>query len=422
MATNKSELDRRGFFRRSGLAAAALSARSYGRVRGANHRLRIGIIGCGKIAGSHHLPKLLKMSESANVEVVAVSDVFRSRAKKFQERISKAGGRAIEKVFHQDLLEMKDLDYVVIATPEHWHHRQTLDALDAGKHVYCEKPMTHTIPEAQEVVRKVRETGLELQVGVQGMSDDSYSSANRAIRAGKLGTVVEAQMEYVRNHPLHKGPWRRGIRSDAPKPRDLDWNRWLGPAPKRPWSPHRFFEWRNYRDYSGGISTDLFIHRLTRVLKACELTFPNSVAGLGGIYIWDDGRDVPDNLEMIAEYPAVEGITNGMTLHMLGTMANKHGVEHCIRGHKATLVFTRRGWKILDQGSGKVVKTHRKTGAEDMALHHRNLQAAIRDGKALACPAELGLRGVVAVVMCNESWARRKLMTWDYRKQEMVEA
>ena len=186
--------------------------------------------------------------------------------------------------------------------------------------------------------------------------------------------------------------------------------------------PHRYFEWRNYRDYSGGISTDLFIHRLTRVLKACELTYPNSVAGLGGIYIWDDGRDVPDNLEMIAEYPAVEGITNGMTLHMLGTMANKHRVEHCIRGHKATLVFTKRGWKILDQGSGKVVETHKKTGAEDMALHHRNLQSAIRDGKALACPAELGMRGVVAVVMCNESWARRKLMTWDSEKQEMLEA
>ncbi|MCY3774550.1 MAG: Gfo/Idh/MocA family oxidoreductase, partial [Candidatus Aminicenantes bacterium] len=115
MPRNQSELNRRGFFRRTALTAAALSARSYGRVRGANHRLRIGIIGCGKIAGSHHLPKLLKMSESANVEVVAVSDVYRSRAKKFQDRISKAGGRAVEQVHHQDLLGMKDVDYVVIA-------------------------------------------------------------------------------------------------------------------------------------------------------------------------------------------------------------------------------------------------------------------------------------------------------------------
>ena len=230
MKITTKQLNRRGFLRGTGLTAAALSARSYGRVLGANQRLGIGIIGCGNMA-NHHLRKLLTMSSAANIEIVAVSDVYQTRARKFQDQIMKTGGNALEKTHYQDLLAMKEVDYAFIATPEHWHAQQTLDALDAGKHVYCEKPMTHSIAEAQQVVHKVRKTGLKMQVGVQGMSDDSYSSANQAIREGKLGRVVQAQMEYVRNYPANKGPWRTGVRPNAPKPPDLDWERWLGPAP-----------------------------------------------------------------------------------------------------------------------------------------------------------------------------------------------
>lgn len=416
----KNQLTRRSFLRTSGAVAAgvtAMSAKSYARVLGANDRLNMAIIGCGTI-GNEHVKSLLPIRKENKVEILAVCDVYDTRARQFREKIQAAGGDPKTIHDYHDVLAMKDLDYVAATVPEHWHANITLDALSAGKHIYCEKPITHTIEEAQIVVDKVKQTGLKMQVGVQGMSDDSYATAHEAIAAGKLGPVIEAQIEYCRWHPLKRGPWRsKNTDSYVDRPADLDWETWLGSAPKREWDPHRYFEWRNYKDYSGGIATDLFVHRITRLIKACGLTFPTRVVGMGGIYLWPDGRELPDNYEMLAEYPAVEGISPGMTLHVLGTMGNRHIIEHCIRGQKATLIFERKkGWRIVEEHTGKVLETHKKSGGEDIGLHHRNLQAAIRDNAPLNCPAELGQYGLVSVVMGNLSWFEKKMMTWDAQK------
>lgn len=370
----------------------------------------MGIIGCGGMAGSH-LGALLGMPR--DVEIGAVCDVFDTRARNFQDTIWRTGGNARRYHDYRELLDSETLDYVLIATPEHWHARQAIDAMDAGVHVYCEKPMTHYVDEAVAVAEKARNTGRKLQVGVQGMSDDSFESAHEAIKAGKLGPVVEAQIDYVRNYPLSRGPWRTGVSPDMPKPDDLDWDAWLGPAEDRPWNPPRFFEWRNYSDYSGGICSDLFIHRLTRIIKACGLTFPDRAVGMGGIYLWDDGRDLPDNFEMLLEYPEIDGISPGMTVHVLGTMANDRGNDHVIRGHSASLVFTRTGWDIVSQATGEVIESHQKTGAEDVFLHHQNLHAAIRNDEPLHTPPELGLYGVAAIVGAMESWFDKSMKTWD---------
>ncbi len=316
---------------------------------------------------------------------------------------------------YRKLLDIKEIDYVTIAVPEHWHARATLDAMDAGKAVYCEKPMTHTIPEAQAVMKKQKETKLALQIGVQAMSDDSYSSAAEAIRAGKLGQVVQAQIEYVRRYG-QQGPWRvPGLKEDMPKPPDLDWDTWLGDAPKIAWNPHHYFEWRNYAAYSGGVSTDLFIHRITRIMKACDLLYPRRVVGMGGIWQWPDGRDLPDNFEMICEYP------RGMTVYVLGTMSNRVGIDHLIRGYDATLYFTPTGWEIKDK-DGKVLETHKKTDGEDILPHHTNLHNHLRHGDPLNCPVELGMAGVVAVCMACESWRSGQMMGWDKQQQRMVPA
>lgn len=415
---NKVEQPNRRHFLKTAAAGVSLfSARSYGRVLGANERLNIGLIGCGGIARAH-LQAILGMSSKENLEIVAVCDVYETRARSFQDRIWQVGGNARATRDYREVLALQEVDKVIVATPDHWHARLTLDALEAGKHVYCEKPMTYTIEEAQAVLARCRQTGLKVQVGVQGMSDDSYESAGQAIEAGKLGPVVQAQVDYVRNYPVDSGPWRTGVQSDAPQPPDLDWETWLGPAPRRPWDPHRYYEWRAYRDYSGGIATDLFIHRVTRILKACRLTYPSRVVGLGGIYLWDDGRELPDQLELLAEYPAVEGITPGMTLHVLGTMGNRHGIEHCIRGQKATLIFTPEGWKIVEEGTGEVLEVHERRGGEDISLHHQNHHASIRRGDPLVCPPELGLYGVVLVGMANRSWFEKKMMVWDATRNE----
>ncbi len=420
--SDKPSLSRRDFIRTgTAVGAMAMTAKSYAQVAGANNRLRMGFIGCGGMAGGH-LDKLLSIKDSENLDLVAVNDVYTKRALDFQSKIKEAGGDATLHNDYKEILARQDIDYVLIATPEHSHAYITLDALDAGKHVYVEKPMTHDIKEAQAVVAKVAGTDLKLQVGVQGTADDSYSSAFEAIKAGKLGKLVHAQIDYVRNYEGN-GPWRRGGDANAPKPSDLDWATWQKPAPEHDWDPQRYYEWRCYRDYSGGIATDLFIHRLTRLIKACGLEFPDRVVGMGGIYTWDDGRDLPDSFEMMAEYPAKEGITNGMTVHVLGTMANDDGNDHCIRGTDATLKFTSTGWEIksdIKADKDAIIATHKKTGAEDLDPHHRNHHKSIREGVALNCPSEIGLYGVAAVRMANLSWFNKKMMAWDKERAVVV--
>lgn len=418
------DLTRREFIRTTtttslALGTAAWTARSYAAVANANNRLRLAIIGCGGIA-SHHLGELLKMRTEENIEITDVCDVYDRRARAFQSKIEKETGKKPDTVKdYRRILERKELDYVLITTPEHSHAYLTLDALDAGKHVYVEKPLTHTIEEAQAVVAKVRQTNLQLQCGVQGMADDSYSSANTAIRDGKIGTVVSAQIDYVRDYKRDSGPWRSKDTAGKPKPDELDWEAWLKPAPYREWDARRYHDWRCYADYSGGIATDLFIHRLTRLMRACSLTYPDRVVGMGGIYTWPDGRDLPDSFEMLMEYGPIPGITNGMTVHILGTMANEFGNKHCIRGTDATLVFTATGWEIANE-KGETVASHAKTGGEDVNLHHKNHHKAIREGAALYCPVELALYGVVACCMGNLSWADKRAYRWDAAAEKAV--
>ncbi len=407
---------RRGFIAAGTAAAAATwTAASYGRIQGSNDRLRVGFIGVGGMGGNH-INAIAGLKDANNLDPIAVADCWTKRAEA-------AAGKVGAKEYFQDyrkVIDRNDIDYVTIATPEHWHSRQTIEALESGKHVYCEKPMTHHIPEALAVVKAQKETGKALQVGVQGMSDDSYESAAEAIESGECGLVVQAQIEYVRRYGP-AGPWRdpdaiqAELGDSRAKPADLDWNAWLGHAPQMDWDPHHYFEWRNYAAYSGGIATDLFIHRLTRIMKACKLTYPRRVVGMGGIWQWPDGRDLPDNFEMIVEYP------RGMTVYVLGTQSNRVGIDHMIRGYRGTLYFTPTGWVIRDKDD-KVLASHQKTGAEDISLHHTNLHNHIRNGEELHCPAELGLAGVVAVNMANESWRTGRMMGWDEEKMEMVPA
>lgn len=412
MSASGRIVSRRSFLQTTGAVAAAATwtASSYARVIGANDRIRTGFIGVGGM-GTGHLGAIVALKDKDNVEALAVADVWKTRA----EAGAKKVGAPQAFTDYRKVLDIKEIDYVTIATPEHWHARMTIDAMDAGKAVYCEKPMTHSIPEAQAVMKKQKESKLPLQVGVQAMSDDSYRTAGEAVRDGKLGQVVQAQIEYVRRYG-DQGPWRNpSITDDTPKPEDLDWEAWLGDAPKVPWNPHHFYEWRNYSAYSGGICTDLFIHRITRIMKACDLLYPRRVVGMGGIWQWPDGRDLPDNFEMICEYP------RGMTVYVLGTMSNRVGIDHLIRGYRATLYFTRTGWTIKDKDD-KVLEEHKKTGGEDILLHHTNLHNHLRSGEPLNCPVELGMAGVVAVNMANESWRTGQMMGWDAKNERMVPA
>jgi len=413
--SESSDVSRRSFLGTTGAAAVAAAsttwtAASYANIKGASERIRVGFIGAGGM-GSSHLRAIKGLTEANNLQPVAVADCWQTRAEQGKEVVG------AEKSFadYRQVLDIKDIDYVTIATPEHWHSQMTIDAMDAGKAVYCEKPMTHTIEQAQAVMKKQKETGQPLQVGVQAMSDDSYSTAAEAIRDGVLGKVVQAQIEYVRRYN-EQGPWRKpGLKSDQPQPPDLNWQAWLGHAAQIDWNPHHYFEWRNYAAYSGGIATDLFIHRITRIMRACDLLYPRRVVGMGGIWQWPDGRDLPDNFEMICEYP------RGMTVYVLGTMSNRVGIDHLIRGYRATMYFTPGGWVAKDK-DGKVLAEHKKSGAESIVLHQTNLHNHLRNGEPLNCPVMLGMAGVVAVNMANESWRSGRMMGWDSENEKMVAA
>ncbi len=400
-------MDRRTFL---GGATGLLAARSYARAQGANERLRIGVIGCGGMA-TGHMRSLVKAKEEDNIEIVAVCDIYDKRA---EAAAALTGGKIYKD--YRALLAEKDIDYVLIATPEHWHYQMAVDALDAGKHIYVEKPMTHTTNEAKRLAAKVRGGNLKLQVGVQGMSDDSYEAAQEYVKKGVLGDVVIAQIDYSRNY--QDDYWAYPIDEDARPGENLDWKAWLGPAPKRNWDPERYFRWRRYWEYSGGIATDLFIHRVTRIIKALDLDFPERGVGSGGKFHFRDSiAEIPDTFNVMLEYPG------GPNVLLISSMANDTPVEHVLRGHKATLQFTRTGFTITPQRLyAKEMKeiVYEKKGAENTVLHHRNLQNAIRNNEPLKCDAELGYKSVVACELGVQSFRRRKYAAWDKARERLV--
>ena len=226
-------------------ATAGITARAYSQIIGANDRLRVGVIGCGGQA-TGHMRALLRIKESANVEIIAVCDLYQKR---LDAAATLTGGKPYKE--YKNVLETKDVDYVLNATPEHWHSRITLEAASAGKHIYCEKPMTRTVEQAKQVVARVKAAGVKMQVGVQGMSDDSYETAHQFVKDGYLGKIVLAQIDYSRNHK--DDFWIYKTDADIKPGVNLDWNTWQGYTKKRPFEPELYFSWRRFWDYSGGI-------------------------------------------------------------------------------------------------------------------------------------------------------------------------
>ena len=379
---------------------------------GANDRLRIGVIGGGGNA-TGHMKRLMTMREDDNIEIAAVCEIYQKR---LDEAVERTGGKP-----HKDyrrLLDNPDIDYVLISVPEHWHGRMILDAADAGKHMYCEKPMTYAIDEGKKVVKKSKQTGVKMQVGVQGMSDDSYETAQRYIKEGALGKIVMAQIDYSRNHL--DDYWTKPFDEDVRPGENLDWDAFLGPAKKRPFDADRFFAWRRYWDYSSGIASDLFVHRITRIIKACGLTVPSRVVATGGKNCFTKSKaEIPDTFNMMVDYP------EGISVLLVSSMANSAKVRHLIRGHEATLEFNKEGFIIEPEkefADSRERIVHTKTGAEDITLHHQNLHRAIRFGEPLKCDVELGFHGMLACRMAVESLRRKKYLAWDPRREKVVKA
>ncbi len=286
---------------------------------------RVGILGSG--ARAQHL---LQAAQSIpNVEIIAVCDAYRGRAER-----SKAltDGKAGIYDDYRRILDQAGVDAVIIGSPDHWHRQMCLDALAAGKDVYVEKPLTYRVEEGLEIMAAVRRTGRILQVGSQPMSSATQEKAREIVASGRLGQITMVRASYNRN--TASGAWLYPIPPDA-SPQTVNWKQFLGPAPDRPFDLERFFRWRCYWDYSGGIATDLFVHLVTSLHFILDAQMPKSVTATGELHRWKDTHEVPDTVNGILVYP--EGFTLNLSSTFNNQVSSESGFE--ILGTKGSISF-----------------------------------------------------------------------------------
>ena len=427
-----------------GMASTALAARGghpaqSGRVIGANDKINIGVLGVGG-RGSYVASAFSKFGEKNNAcQIVAVCDVYEKRKKKAADQYKVDGY-----MDYREVLARKDVDAVIVATPDHWHARMALDAMDQGKDVYLEKPMCHTNEEIKALVNTVKETKRVLQVGSQTTSADQWWKARKAIADGMIGQVLMSQGSYHRNSV--EGEWNYKIDPEAgPEGKGenfIDWKMWLGSATKRPYDADRFFRFRKYWDYSGGIATDLFYH-VVSPLNICwgEAQFPSKVMATGGIYVFNkDGREVPDTFHLMAEY------AKGHSLVLSSSMANSQHIPGLIRGHEGTIVMVEHGMfertseyitvkpevsRRRKQGSTEAEKVaiggeayQTKFGTDEiripidlskdmMTAHIENFLDCVRSRQKPHLDVETGARAQAVINLAVQSYREGQVMYWD---------
>src|ERR1039458_8452360 len=259
----------------------------------ANDKIRIAMIGPGGMGqGDAHDASIVP-----GVEIVAAADIYDSRLDRMKELYP---GIATTRDY-RELIARRDIDAVMIATPDHWHARISIDALTAGKDVYCEKPMVQKIEDGQRVIDAWKKSGRIFQMGSQYASAHAFQKIRQLLAAGAIGELNSVEAWLDRNTAM--GAWQYSIPPDA-SPQNIDWDRFLGTAPKRPFEPIRLFRWRNYRDYGTAVAGDLYVHLFTGLHTATGALGPTRIYSTGGLRYWNDGRDAPDMQMGVIDYEA----------------------------------------------------------------------------------------------------------------------
>ncbi len=298
--------------RRTLLQAGALLAATPAARPAPSDRITVGVVGTG--ARGQELMDALQQHPQA--QIVALVDAYKGRLERAQSRVK--GGPAKIYPTHHELLAEKSIDAVVVAVPDHLHKLVVVDALRAGKDVYCEKPLTYTAPEGLEIMAAAAAGQRIVQVGSQGPSSDPERKAKEMIQAGKLGRITMIHAAINRN--TASGAWIYPIPPDASL-ETVNWEMFRGPQSQRPFSLERFFRWRCYQEYSGGIATDLFVHLCTAIHFLMDAKMPARVVAMGELYRWKESRDVPDTLNAILEYP------EGFTVNLSSSFNNELNAE-----------------------------------------------------------------------------------------------
>jgi predicted dehydrogenase len=457
--------DRRDFLKTAAVAGAAsyamtMTAKSYAQVQGANDRIGVAFLGVGGRCQQHIDVILALQRANRGVAPVGVCDVWDgdpelgNRQGRGLFPSARRCGLNVDDREHvtkdyRRLLAKREVDVVCIATPDHWHAKMTIDAAQAGKQIYCEKPMTKTIEEAIAVVDAARHNNTVMSVGVQWMADPLLGRVNTMIRNGEIGHVAQAQTSYYRNSLV--GQWRYYPLKEGMTPQTIDWDMWLGHRfnvfPNQPLSSWRPFDrevwaqWRCYWDFGGGMFTDLFVHRTTRMIAAMGVRFPARVVGGGGIFLEYDDRDVPDVSTIVADYD------EGCQLIISGTMINDYPLGDVIRGRLATLRFTERerreGDRTLREYGCEVLPqrlSNRPTQGPNRQVEQTFIGGGISEGEGtqalwenfldccrnrnretLSTP-ELGAAAFTTVAMGVQSYRTGKALAWDRDRRRTTEA
>ncbi len=419
MNQKQNRISRRGFIQGTAAGAAYLATASTVMVAprnilGANERLGVGFIGVGGRGMSHVATVLRLIKDGEAAQIVAVNDAYKYR---LDEAAKITGGKAYRR--HEELLEDKNVDVVCIATPDRLHVPQALDAIRAGKDVYCEKPMGHWCQFAlsKQFFEETQKLKRVVQIGNQANSSPEWGKVKDLIQQGAVGRVQHVQAGFYRY-----GDWGERMpipdREARPGP-ELDWEAFLGDAPKVPFTVDRFFSWRKYLDYAGGPCTDLFPHVFTPFVNVLGLKFPSLAAASGGIFKYSNyDREVPDTFNMCLDYP------NQLSVVMVCTLSNEYQTDPAIRGDEGTIVL-QTDWSsgvdsltiIPRQGAKKTIAGGR---TDTTYAHWKNLLGCVRSRQKPVSDVAFGFHVQVALNMALLSFLRKKVAQFDPATQEII--
>lgn len=400
-------------------ATALASAPAFLQAQGSTNKMRVAWIGTG--SRGYYLMQRYYAGSKELGEVAYVCDAFTDRMARAKDLVQTTESKTPKTVAdYRDILKDPSVDAVVIATPEHLHYQMFMDAMKAGKHVYVEKPLSHTIEEGIEMVKMAEKSGKIVQVGTQNRSNSLYIKAKDMIKQGMIGDIHYVRAFWYRNSLDASPAWRYDIPANA-TPENTDWDRFLGSAKKRSFDKQRFYQWRLYWDYSGGISTDLLVHQTDITNFVCGKSVPHSCVASGGVYRWsNDDREVPDTLSAIYEYPDKFHINYscyfGNENYGYGEqfMGNEGTIEVLNRQFLNFYPETFRG-KPPEHVKARKVEKIEMPGNDNKAVeaHIRNFLESVQGKAKPVAPAQVGQEAAISGHMATLALRNQKKVIWE---------
>jgi predicted dehydrogenase len=403
---------RRTFLKQAAIGTAAALAYPSARILGANDRIRVGMIGVGG-RGTELLKQVLELHDA---QLVAIADIYSRRRDE-----AKQNAPEIETLDHyQRLLDRKDIDGVIVASPLHIHRLHFMDTLAAGKDLYSEKTMTWSIAEADQCLAAAQKSDRVVQIGLQHESSGPLADARKWLKDGSVGKVTEVEAWMSRNTPHGKAQWVREVPADCTG-QNVDWKAFLNGRPDRPFDGYKFINWRLYWEFSGGNVTENMVHQIAWIMTALELPIPSAATMSGGVFSEKDGREVPDTIIATLEYPGDVVVT------WQSTFNNSHfGLGERFLGSDGTIEHIAGATDMVAGKSNEVVRYYPEkanrpqgtslTGDTPDQNHMQNWLDCMRSRKTPNASVDIGYRSAIAAHMVNIAYREKQRVTFESAK------